>query len=215
MVRKEPRVAKPGVIFVLTYPPDLETGKLHAVRMTWAQEWPRPFDIRYAFDNTHHDPVRDELVLDAPTGIMNTSYKTHKAAQWALAEGYEHAFFVPTDCYVAVTRLAASGFEKLDYTGFHSYTEHHIGGGSGYWLSRRALQVVADYAPYPDYEDRWVGSACRDAGIPAIHDDRYRSWEQPPVAGAITKHLSRGTNDYDPVWMFHTHEKFLKEDDLT
>ena len=204
-----------AIIFVMTYVPDIANGKLTAVRQTWAHQHPEIFPIKYIFDRTHKDPWPDELVLDAPIGLLNTSFKTQKAAEWALEHGYDHAFFVPTDCYVALPRLLTSGYEKHDYTGFHSYDEHHIGGGSGYWLSRRALQVVAGYKAYPDYEDRWVGSACKDAGISAVHDQRYRSWEQPPVKGAITKHLSHGTNDYDPIWMFMTHEQYLREDDLT
>ena len=204
-----------SIIFVCTYPPDLENGKLVAVRDTWATHWPGIFPVKYVFDNTHKNPAPDEIILDVPTGLLNTSFKTHEIAKWALDHDYDYAFLVPTDCYVAVDRLAKSGFEKVDYTGFHSYDEHHIGGGSGYWLSRRALQVVAAYVPYPDYEDRWVGSACRDAGIAAIHDNRYRSWEQPQVEDAITKHLSRATNDYDPLWMYMTHEKYLQQDDLT
>ena len=204
-----------AIIFVMTHVPDIASGKITAVRDTWAKQWPEIFPVKYAFDNTHKDPWPDELVLDVPTGMMNMSFKTHKMTQWALGHGYDYAFFVPTDCYVAIDRLLMSGYEKVDYTGFHSYDEHHIGGGSGYWLSRRALQAVAAYVPYPDYEDRWVGSACRAAGISAIHDPRYRSWEQPPVVGSITKHLSRATNDYDPIWMYMVHEKYLREGDLT
>jgi hypothetical protein len=157
----------------------------------------------------------NDIVLDAPTGLTNTSLKVAKAIKWALESRYSHAFVIPTDCYVAVPRLLASGFEDQDYTGFHSYDEHHIGGGSGYWLSRRAMQAVVAYVPYSDYEDRWVGSACREAGLTAVHDVRYRSWEQDPVEGAITKHLSRATGDYDPLWMVMTHEKFMRTGDLT
>ena len=204
-----------SIIFVCTYPPDLASGKLVAVRDTWATYWPGIFPVKYVFDNTHKNPAPDEIILDVPTGLLNTSFKTHEIAKWALDHDYDYAFLVPTDCYVAVDRLAKSGFEKVDYTGFHSYDEHHIGGGSGYWLSKKSLMAVAGFEPYPDYEDRWVGTACKAANIFAVHDSRYRSWEQPPVKGAITKHLSRATNDYDPLWMYMTHEKYLQQDDLT
>jgi hypothetical protein len=204
------------IIFVLTYPPDLENGRINAVRATWLDTWCDMIAYRFAFDNTHIATRGDELVLDAPTGLLNTPFKTQRAAQWALKHGYDHAFFVPTDCYVAVPLLLASGYGDHDYTGFHSYDEHHIGGGSGYWLSRSALQAVATYVPYPDYEDRWVGSACRDGGIPAVHDARYHSWDHAkPSRPPVTKHLSRDTGIYDPMWMMFVHETFLATGDLT
>jgi hypothetical protein len=123
-------------------------------------------------------------------------------------------FIVPTDCYVVVPRLLASGFEKLDYTGYQVPGEGHIGGGSGYWLSRRAMEAVATAEPEIDYEDRWVGHVLYVAGIKAIHDSRYWSWEQPYPEGAITEHLSRGTGVYEPNWMIDEHTTFMVEHDL-
>jgi len=220
-------MARPTIIIgVLTYPPDLQNGRIAAVRETWRDEfgwsgihdhggW---LDTRFFFDNTHKDPAHDEIVLDAPTGLMYTSYKTWRLAQWALEHNYDYAFIVPTDCYVCVPRLLVSGFEVLDYTGFHAYDEPHIGGGSGYWLSRRSLEAVAGFEPYADYEDRWVGAACHSRGIKAEHDSRYWSNEQPWLHGIITAHLS--VNDgvspayYEPVWMRAYHKQYLERGEI-
>ena len=96
--------------------------------------------------------------------------------------------------------------------GYHTYDEQHIGGGSGYWVDRRAMEAVMKFDVYPDYEDRWVGAACTRSGILGHHDCRYTSWEQveSTYPGVITMHLSRATGVYDPQVMMERHCQFLK-----
>ena len=209
------------IIGVVTYPPDLKNGRIDAVRETWVASWAdfrtswKGLDQRFFFDNTHKDPKDDEVILDAPTGLMHTSFKTWRLAQWALEHDYDYAFIVPTDCYVCVPRLLVSGYQARDYTGFHTYDEAHIGGGSGYWLSRRALEAVARFTPYADFEDRWVGAACGASGIEAFHDARYWSSEQPWLRGIITAHLSVGEPAYyEPVWMRAYHKQYLERGEI-
>jgi hypothetical protein len=173
-------------------------------------------DYKFYYDQEHDHPLlADELKFDVPRGKYNTSYKTHAMAKWALEHGYEHVFFVPVDCYVCVPRLLVSGFQTRDYTGYHAYDEPHIGGGSGYWLSRRSLLAVAKYGPSADYEDRWVGAACRASGIEAVHDPRYWSQEQPWLQGIITAHLSAPeTAEYDPKMMYAYHKQYLERREI-
>ena len=220
-------MAHPKIIIgIVTYPPDLKNGRIDACRDTWIQEWladaslpsgAKRSDLHWAFffDNTHKNPAWDEKILDAPTGLMYTSFKTWRLAQWALEHDYDYAFIVPTDCYVCVPRLLVSGFESTEYTGYHAYDEPHIGGGSGYWLGRRSLQAVASYGPYADYEDRWVGAACRARGIEAVHDPRYWSTEQPWLRGIITAHLSTGEPAYyEPTWMRQYHKQYSEHHEI-
>lgn len=219
------------MIATVTYPTDQANGRNDAVRETWRNDWvtrqslPRDMgyydwdagsdfadvDQRFFYDYTHTNPQEDEIILHAPSGLSNTSLKTWRLCQWAAASDYDYLFVAPTDCYICVPRLVVSGFQVRDYTGYQVPEEGHIGGGSGYWLSRKAFKACSEFSPYPDYEDRWVGAACRAAGLEAFHDARYWSQEQKWLPGIITAHLSdEHTARYDPDWMRKIHEQYLE-----
>lgn len=202
------------IILLQTHGPDWLNGRILMCRATWMCEWPPDTFIphKFIFPADYTPQFPDEISVDAPDGLHNTSLKIHAVAKWTLENEYTHAFIIPTDCYVVTPRLLASGFQKHQYVGYHTYDERHIGGGSGYWVDRSALAAMARFGPYPDYEDRWTGAACAAAGIPADHDPRYTSWEQPESLrpGVITIHLSKGTGNYDPKWMLERHREYFK-----
>ena len=203
------------IILISAYQGYKARGDQDACRRTYLKEWGHLISYRFVYDREYKDECApDEIIVDAPTGFMECVFKTHQGVKWALENGYDYVFSAPTDCYIIIPRLLVSGYEKLDYTGFHAYDEHHIGGGSGYWLSKRAMEAVAAAKPRVDYEDRWVGSIVLAAGMKAVHDPRYWSWEQPFPEGAITKHLSQGTGVYDPKWMVDEHNTFMREKEL-
>lgn len=215
------------MIATVTYPPDALNGRNEAVRETWRNDWVHTdagetstwdagsdwadVDQRFFTDISCTNPAEDEIVLDAPTGLMNTSLKTYRLCEWLMGSDYDFVFVAPTDCYICVPRLVVSGFQVRDYTGFQVPEEGHIGGGSGYWLSRKAMKACVDFAPFSDYEDRWVGAACRAAGIEAFHDARYWSQEQKWLPGIITAHLSEEHSaSYNPAWMRLHHEQYME-----
>lgn len=190
-----------------TWQKDHENGANDMCRGTYIYTWGYFLDHRFVFDNTRklEDLLPDEVRVDVDSGMFNTAFKTKLALQLAYDRGYSHVFYTPTDCYVIVPRLFRNLKDHVEaghhYWGFHTYDEWHIGGGSGYWLSRRGMEACLQYNVYPDYEDRWVGSACRAAGLEAIHDELYRSVDQPYMARSVTTHLSTATGQYDPEVM--------------
>lgn len=203
------------IILISTYYGSRTRGDDAAIRNTYLHEWGNLIPHKFIYDRQiDWYLAADEISVGSPSGFMNGAFKTQKGIQWALAQDYDYAFIVPTDCYVVVPRLLASGYERHDYTGYQVPDEGHIGGGSGYWLSKRAMEVVVAAHPLIDYEDRWVGTVVRAAGVVPVHDPRYWSWEQPYPGGAITEHLSHGTGVYDPNWMIDQHAIFMKEHEL-
>ena len=204
------------LLIIHTWQPDHDNGANDMCRGTFLYTWGSFIEHRFVFDITrkYEDLLPDELAFPVHSGMMNTAFKTKMAIQWAFTEGYTHVCYSPTDCYFIIPRLCRNLKEHCkdghDYWGFHTYDEHHIGGGSAYWLSRRAMEAVLAYDAYGDYEDRWVGSACSASGISAIHDERYRSVEQPYLASAITTHLSQATGKYDPETMKNLHLRVIQ-----
>lgn len=204
------------LLMISTWQPDHQNGVNDMCRGTYLYTWGHFLEYRFVFDNTRRygHLLPDEIRVAADSGLLNTSFKTKEAIRWAYTKGFSHVCYAPTDCYIITPRLLRSLAEHADdghdYWGFHTYDEHHIGGGSAYWLSRSAMEAVLAFDCYPDYEDRWTGSACRAAGITAVHDDGYRSIEQPYMASTITTHLSEATGRYDPATMRDLHFRVLK-----
>jgi hypothetical protein len=204
------------LLMILTWQPDHDKGANDTCRGTYLYTWGHFLEHAFVFDQSrkHEDLLPDEIRVEAKSGMLETAFKTKEALYRAYDRGYSHVCFAPTDCYIIVPRilrsLAYHNSVGHDYWGFHSYDEHHIGGGSAYWLSRRAIEAVLAYDVASDYEDRWVGSACRAAGILAIHDHLYRSIEQPYMANAVTVHLSESTGTYDPLVMQNLHMRVIE-----
>jgi hypothetical protein len=204
------------LLLISTWQKDHDNGANDTCRGTYLYTWGHFLPYRFVFDTSRQfeNLLPDELRVEVPSGLHNTSFKTQHAIRWAWYNGYDWVCYCPTDCYIIVPRLLRSLQRHLDagdeYWGFHTYDEHHIGGGSAYWLSRRAMRAVCEFDCYPDYEDRWVGTACQHAGIKAVHDELYRSIEQPYMPDAVTMHLSKNTGNYEPEVMRNLHLRVIQ-----
>ncbi|GEM_PF-5548334 len=202
------------VILIHTTPRDKNNGIVAAVRESWAGEWKELISHYFMYDQTYEGPAEeDELIFDEPAGYWVMMHKTKAAVEWALAAGHDYVFIICSDSYVIVPRLLVSGYEKHDYTG-HRADEGHAGAGCGYWLSGRAMQAVLDFPTFPDYEDRWVGAACRAAGIECHHDPRYWGAVLPYLPGIITVYLHQGAGKMNPLQMIDQHTTFMVEKEI-
>jgi hypothetical protein len=118
--------------------------------------------------------------------------KTESLARFAIKNGYHYVFKCDDDTYVRTDKLLASGFEAHDYTGFMgSHYDFESGhpyewaqGGAGYWLSHKAMLLVATGLTRIRAEDFAVGQLLALNGIAAHHDDRY----QPAVSQQDIEH---------------------------
>ena len=123
-----------------------------------------------------YSPQGDEIMLPCPDDYMHVSWKTRHMFKWALERGFDYTFQCCVDTWVNLDRLLQSGFEKYDYSGrvcgamgYGTWAR----GGTGYWLSRKAMQAVVSHPVTVYSEDCSVGQALRKKGI-QVHDDvRY------------------------------------------
>lgn len=152
--------------------------RVRAVRETWAKYVPAFSNVSLRFfygAGNSHELFNDEVALEVPDDYAHLPHKTKAIYQWALGKGFDYVFKCDDDTFVYVDRLLASGFEALDYVGYcYPANGNYISGGPGYWLSRRALEVLAT-APVGDNwaEDKWTGDTLKKAKIFPARDARY------------------------------------------
>ena len=207
---------------------DAANGFNTAVRETWAKD-AKDADVRFfigrAYRLFHWD---DEVILSCPDDYNGLPYKTKAICQWAWNHDYTHLFACDTDTFLMPERLLNSGFENYDYVGHFNGSRgipnvvygkcySWASGGSGYWLSRKAMKIVKDADPAKlsacpltaiPCEDLWVGQvlgpliATND--IIVSHDPRYASGydEQNYKTEISSHHCSQAANRaFDPEWL--------------
>ena len=137
---------------------------------------------------------------------MNLIERAQELYAWAYKRDYNYVFKAYPDTFVNVDKLMQSGFEQHDFFG-HWLTAPGtprgdgtvnkygcLGGGEGYWLSRRACELVMKATPCVDPigEDTWVGEVMGKNGIKMV--------DHPGYGEGITLHGSVRDNpvDYRP-----------------
>ena len=112
-----------------------------AQRETWLPEL--RCDYRFFLGNPPGvDAEQDEVFLNCPDDYSSLFYKTQGLVRWAVVRGYDYLYKCDVDTLVNPSNLLSSGFEKYDYSGGRN--GHFASGGSGYWLSRKAMEIVAN-----------------------------------------------------------------------
>jgi hypothetical protein len=114
--------------------------------------------------------------------------KIKALCQWALDHGYERVFRCDDDTFVYVDRLMRQAYEhEVDYGGYDC--GGFAIGGSGIWLSRRALEIIANstWAENEWRDDAFIGDALKAHGI-KMADLPGLSEEYQTHAGRVTVH---------------------------
>lgn len=158
-------------------------SRQNVIRRTWLQSVPSGVDVKFFVGRpTSKAPTRlreDEVFADVDDSYLGLPAKTQAMCRYALEHGYEWLFKADDDVYLRLDRLVASDFASLGhYVGRKRGPSGHwpapYASGFSYWLSRKAMQVIADAKLTDDpAEDRWVGNTLHAAGIPCTPDYRY------------------------------------------
>ena len=100
----------------------------------------------------------DELWVDCDDRKEFMYYKVQALCRYALDNGYEHLFRCCDDTQLFVDRIRDAGLEPFDYAGqmpckfslggtFKTWFKggfDYMHGGTGIWLSRKAMQMIVD-----------------------------------------------------------------------
>jgi hypothetical protein len=154
------------------------SGRIEAQRDTWLKDikaFSSYVDYRIFYGRgAGRASESDEIFLDVDDDYMHLPQKMRGIYQWALEHGYDYIFKCDDDTFVYVDRLMASGFEQWDYTGFCFHrTGNYVSGGPGYWLSKKAMQIIVNASPEHWAEDLCTGRELMRNGIKPHRDARY------------------------------------------
>jgi len=175
--------------------------QMQAQRETWLRKLYGLADYKFFLGHPHCDDA-DVVSLEIPDGpiwlnqrngprTLVLNRKTEGLIKYAFENEYDYVFKCDDDTYVWPDRLLWSSFEKYDYSGFverHYAREigfyHWAQGGAGYWLSRKAMDIIAQHGLHlVAAEDFAVGQILARHGIHPHHDSRY-------IPGATPKDLA-------------------------
>lgn len=118
----------------------------------------------------------DELHTPTPDAYQTLPQRTRAWCEWALQrDDWDYLFKGDDDTYVAVGRLLAYDLADRDYIGGEWRPGiNYASGGAGYFLSRKAVSVVAEKMTCPTgAEDMIVGRRLRESGIKFHVDNRF------------------------------------------
>ena len=156
---------------------------LEACNQTWAKE-----KYRKIGDWLLQIQFFDGKLLGVADGYLDLPIKVQAICKWALERKYDFLFKADVDTFIWIDRLMASGFEQHDYSGWTSEWKmpaetNYCSGGAGYWLSKKAMKIVAEAALTKDTaEDRWVGRVLFDAGIKLHRNPNHAHGRHDEVA---------------------------------
>jgi len=157
-------------------------SRANAQRNTWIKDIPDGVDYRFFLGRSVKavttPNLTDQVFLDADDSYYGLPDKMRKACEWASQREYDYVFFCDDDTYVVVDRLLAHIPHGKDYVG-------RLRGPSGpwpapycsgfaYWLSAKALKIVATTKLSVDTaDDRAIGNMLQAAGVQGTLDPRF------------------------------------------
>jgi hypothetical protein len=147
--------------------------RIQTIRETWARDVPPPeMDLRffYGAPDPFAYPVNgiDEVLLNVEDDYAHLPDKVFAICRWAVENDYDWCHKNDDDSYVWGKRLLAEiQHKQWDFGGYSAHIGS-ISGGPGYWLSRRAMEIVAGSTPHTWAEDKSVEHVLRQIGIRGV-----------------------------------------------
>jgi hypothetical protein len=142
--------------------------RIQAIRDTWAKDVPSEMDLRFFYgrSNGSETQLPDEVTLDCPDYYANLPAKVIAICRWAVEQGYDWMLKADDDSYIWPQRaLEEVRWKQWDYAGYMAHTGSYVSGGPGYWLSNKAMRIIAESTQQTWAEDMNNGQTLQKHGI--------------------------------------------------
>lgn len=163
--------------------------------------------------------VGDEVILPINDSYEALPQKTQAICRWAIDRGFDFVFKSDTDTVFNPWTWWATDFQYHDYLGGENEDDSPYGriqfasGGAGYWLSKRAMTIVANADNLKtNAEDVFVAHVLRESGITPVFHPGYR-WRPGAIVDkdVVTLHLSSALQKKYESSQMHEYYKKMKE----
>ena len=161
---------------------DLDKGCHQTIRETWGKYIVDP-TLRFfqgrtsGFECNVIDEIQDVVILPVLDDYDHLPFKTKEILEYSLSAGYDYTFLCDVDTFLIPSKLLQTDFQNYDYSGRfgsepkigttfsykdgrgirHEHCHPWASGGFGYFLSRKAAQIVVDTESKMWAEDMMVG----------------------------------------------------------
>jgi hypothetical protein len=208
---------------------DLDRGCHEAIRSSWGRDLKALGVDTFFFmgyDPSQQDTrqcrryISGEVVVDCKDDYESLPTKTRRMCQWLGSKMFKHVFLCDVDTLIKAKELLATDFESYDYSGkfpngaypgcppyrhtddrgnVHRECRGWASGGIGYFLSRRAAELIAATPPTHWAEDFFVGQTL----APEFDAKRMTGATREMGNGIVTSHFPKtsGTGEYKPEYM--------------
>jgi hypothetical protein len=183
----------------------MELGYHAAIRETWYRDFPGG-TVKFFVGGGTGRTEPDEVRLDCPDDYNSLPKKTKAICMWAASKAASHIFLADTDTFIIASKLLACGYENYDYAGkidkpfgqafpyisvsregtsqMHHHTYPWASGGFGYFLSKKAANIIAYTEPRGWAEDfntgQQLGPLYNTGEITMLHTPgEVYSWHFP------------------------------------
>jgi Galactosyltransferase len=214
---------------------DCAAGHHEIIESTWGKHLGSGVDLQF-FTGMKEGELfpHSGIALAVPDGYTDLPYKVREILYYFLAGTWDYVFLCDTDTFVIPELLFTCGYEGKDYVGTfikglkpgqifrHDFANPMGGrtiipedyasasGGRGYFLSRKAAQIIADTEPKIWADDEYVGLALG----PHIQSGEIVGY-QPPDYDLCTfhfpKHVYKRSYFVEARWMEKMYTKHFKE----
>lgn len=188
------------LIAIVTSHAEKYRERANSQRETWIPDAiEEGFDVRFFLGMPPGEqvPGDDEVFLPVGDGYRALPDKTRAMCQWAAEREYDYVFKTDDDVYITPCNLKRRVPESgMDYVGtFRGPSGGYLSdyaSGYAYWLSRRAIDVLAKSELNGDWaEDRWVANTlAHHGGFIGWNDQHSYRACYPPVLPEL---LMRGS----------------------
>jgi len=151
------------------------------------------------------EPKEDEVLLAVPDDYRHIAVKVRAIFQYAVEHGFDYVFKCETDTYVVPDRLLQSGFQNHDILG--GPAGKNLAGGSGWWMSRKAMESVVNDPINTWSDDCWFPTLLRGKGFSVGHDVRYSDDSVSLGNDLISTHVGFKAG-YSTARMYRLHKRF-------